>query len=391
MASEVVGRPASSVDAFYTPAALAQELAEAMPNDLRGRVFDPTVGEGALLAAVGARFGDSVQLLGLDLDERVVRAVRRREPNWVLGRADATRPQSRRSSLAWRLATEDLSAVVLNPPFSYRGNGGQTVTYGGFNGRVAPSMHFLVEVLRMLRPRHGVYAIMPDGALDADRHRALWEEIVKSHSLTRMRRLSNSSFRGARVSTTLVQLRPRADLEGPLAIAPDTGRTCRRLDGGCRCVELIRGRVPVHRVPLLNASEVSPFLHTTNLRAGTPTMSAPTSLSDEGPMVIINRIGRFRDPTVLNLGRVVLSDCLFALRPRARSQVEQLHSEVRSAAQVFASEYRGTGAKYVTVGSILRQLSQLDWHAHQVVAGASVSPCCCGASESLDCEGTYPG
>jgi hypothetical protein len=363
-----------------------------MPQNLRGRVFDPTVGEGALLAAVGARFGDSVRLLGLDVDERVVRAVQRREPHWVVGRADATRPRSRRSSLAWRLATEDLSAVVLNPPFSYRGNGGQMISYGGFSGRVAPSMHFLVEVLEGLNPRHGVYAIMPEGALEADRHRALWDEILKSHSLTRLRKLSNSAFRGARVSTTLVQIGPRLGREGSLAAAPDVDGPVKPPNGGCRCVELIRGRVPVHRVPLFNlGSGVSPFLHTTNLRADTSSLFAPTALSDDGPMVIINRIGRLREPTVLNLGRVVLSDCLFALRPKSRNQLEQLQSEVCEAAPEFAREYRGTGAKYITVGSVLRQLSLIGWHAHQVVAGTSISACCCGARPSLDCGLTYPG
>lgn len=386
MAGEVGARPARPVDAFYTPSELARELAEAMPADVQGRVFDPSVGEGALLAAVGARFGDAVQLLGLDSDQRVVRAVQSRQPHWIISRADATSVRSRRVARAWRLASQEVSAVVLNPPFSYRGNGGYMVSYGTFSGRVAPAMQFMVEILTNLRPRQGIYAIMPDGALEAERHRELWEVILQSHSLSRVRRLSNSSFRGARVSTTLIRLTPDGRQNNALSIAP-VGRhgTMVPTDGACRCVELIRGRVPVHRVPTFDASSNCPFLHTTNLRATASRLVAPASLSDEGPMVIINRIGVLREPTVLNLGRVVLSDCLIALRPKSRSQVDQLQSEICAGARSLSSQYRGTGAKYVTVDAVLRELQALGWHAHHVPAGSGVGTCCCAASEAVAC------
>jgi hypothetical protein len=371
-----------TIDAFYTPASLARELASAMPADLNGRVFDPAVGEGALLAAVSARFGDAVDLVGLDVDAAAVGTVRDRHPDWTVGRADAINPRSRRSSAAWRLAKSDLSAVVLNPPYSYRGNGGKTVSFGAFHGRVAPAMNFLVEILLNLQPQSGVYAILPDGALDSQKHKLLWREIESRYDWSRLERFGTSSFRGARVSTSLIQVRLGGSERNVVEVIPARAVSS---SSTCRCVELVRGRVPVHRLGQLSSDDQRPFLHTTNLRSQKSTMYASASLSDDGPMVILNRIGRFMTPSVLDIGSVVLSDCLIGLRPKARNQVDQLQHEIAQASPDFAGVYRGTGAQYVTVDSILRQLVALGWHPHHVPPGSAVGGCCCSNRQSIGC------
>ena len=361
------------LDRYYTPTWLAEEVAASMPRNLRGRVLDPTVGTGALLAAVQARFRGRVNLLGIDIDRDVVRTLRRAEPQWTVSQADLLQARARRSTEAWRVARDGVAVVVLNPPFSFRGNGGDYVQFGSFGGRVAPAMHFLVEVLTDLQPAVGIFAILPDGAIDAERHQPLWAAIEEKFKVTRLRRFKTSSFHGARVSTSLVRLKPGkpkpSALEAPFFEKYEVE--------GCRCVEVIRGRVPVHTVRGLNPLDATLFLHTTNLRSVSNELIAPTSLSDEGPLVIITRVGRWSDPLVLEIGKAVLSDCLIAVRPRSRSQLEALAGSLRQAAPRFSDEYRGTGAQYLTLSSVKRQLEALGWHPTVVKASSSAGECCC--------------
>lgn len=368
------------LDAYYTPSWLAKLVAEALPSDLRGAVLDPCVGTGALLEAVGERFGSTTQLLGMDIDGPTVSAISAVHPDWSVSRADFLVPRSRRASTVWRAASRELSAVVLNPPFSYRGNGGRSLRYLDFEGRVAPAMHFLVEILTELSPTRGVIAVLPDGALDAERHESLWSQIGTRFNVERLERIKTSSFRGARVSTSLIRLELGASVVGVVAPIEQRKLTV----AGCRCVELVRGRVPVHVARGFAPDESTQFLHTTSARGGT-LMTAPSSLSDEAPLVVLNRIGKWRAPFTIEVGRVVLSDCLIALRPRERHQLDSLVESITRAQKDFAGEYRGTGAQYVTVAAVIRQLHRLGWHPHQVMAGSPIAECCCSANELAEC------
>lgn len=381
-----MSRPNARLDAFYTPPWAAEALASALPDSLAGGVLDPAVGGGALLAAVERRFGDEVSLLGLDVSSDAVRTLREMHPAWSVSTADLLRVPSRAASQAWRAAREDLGAVVMNPPFSYRGNGGASIEYGKFRGRVAPSMHFLTEVVRSLDPSEGFYAILPDGALDAERHEGLWEQLRTEYTIDRMARLRSSSFEGARVSTSIVRLyrslAPVVSPTIPMAIAP--AQLPPRSSAACRCLDVVRGRVPLHALPSLSLEGVSaPFVHTTDLKATVLSRSAPDRLADVAPLLLISRVGRWRRPRLIEVGRVVLSDCLFGLRPRAQAGLVDLVDSLPALELEFQAQLRGTGAPYLTLTDVSRVLGGAGWHAQTVRAGEPPSECGCGQAHDL--------
>lgn len=369
-----------TIDNFYTPAWLAEIFAAFLPAGLSGGVLDPTVGAGALLRAVQDRFGDRVTPLGIDIHPAVVRQLRVAEPEWVVSNADLLIASSRRNSKAWRLAKSNLAAVVINPPFSHRGMGGAIVSYGTFEGRVAPAMHFVVELLTHLSPREGYLAILPDGAFEAERHRALWAEIERQYLVERLDRFKANSFNGARVSTSLIRLTngqtPNVSSEQP-QIRPSNG-------GRCTCVEVIRGRVPVHTLRGGISSEPVPFLHTTNLlhHPSAGGLVGPMRLADQAPLVILTRVGRWSRPIIVDIGRVVLSDCLIGVRPRMRTELHRLRKSIDSESLRFQAGYRGTGAQYLTLDALVTRLQQIGWHPHVVKASQSISSCCCGYNGS---------
>lgn len=384
MAFECLG-----ADRFYTPRSVANGIAEVLPASLSGNVFDPTVGEGSLLGAVADRFGSRVRLLGLDIDARVIDGLAVRRPSWILGKADMLSRRSRSSSTAWRTAKNSLSAVVMNPPFSYRGNGGSVVNFGEFEGRVAPAMHFLVEVLRELHPEEGFYVVLPEGALRAERAIPLWDEIGKRFTVERLRVFGSSTFRGARASTSLVRIGTetrslsRWTEAVPLRhLERDVVRQQRIR--GCRCLEVVRGRVPVHT--LLDSGEapglsLAPFVHTTSLeRRSWEGRCADAMLADFSPMVLITRVGSWRSPRLIDTGKVVLSDCLFGLRPRVAASVGEVLRSVALLEPALRAEFRGTGAKYLTLSSLVGVLSGAGWNVEVVKAGSAVGQCVCGSA-----------
>jgi len=375
----------AAVDAYYTPPALAAAVAFAMPEDLNGTVLDPTVGGGALLAAVNERFGGRVDMLGIDVDPAAVDRLRREQPLWRLSTADVLHGRSRGSAVAWRKAKKHLDAVVLNPPFSYRGNGGVQVTYGAFGGRVAPAVQFLTAVLSELRPVRCIVAVLPDGAIDAERHGGLWTEIARDYDVERLERFKSSSFRGARVATSLVKLTPRPNLPSRVERnPPDEAEPVE----GCGCVEIVRGRVQVHTLGSrgsLDSDDPAPFLHTTGL-AARHLPDAPGHLADLAPLVAIARVGRWSDPRIIDVGRVVLSDCVIGLRPRDRLQLDGLASSVLAMASDFKASFRGTGAQYVTIADVERLLQKGGWHPHRVKAGSLPADCCCSPHLERTCS-----
>lgn len=373
-------------DEFYSPGWVAEALASALPDSLSGSVLDPAVGGGALLAAVEARFGERVTLLGIDVSTDAVRRVRQAHPAWKVSNADLLKTPSRTASTAWRAAHHgDLAAVVMNPPFSYRGNGGEFAEYGAFYGRVAPSIRFLIEVMRSLNPRHGFYAILPDGALDAERHEPFWEELTREYDVDRVSRLGNSSFQGARVSTSVVRIRRSAAARTtpmqPVESSPQT--TAVRTPLSCRCVELVRGRVPMHALPALTEiGPRSPVMHTTDLGLTTVLRTAPDRLADTAPLLLIGRVGKWRTARLIDVGRVVLSDCLFGIRPRDKARVGELVDSLNGLEPELRSRMRGTGAPYLTLKDVSRVLQTHDWHVHVVKASQDTGDCCCTAPQA---------
>jgi hypothetical protein len=366
-------------DAIYTPQSVARALIDRLPQDLRGNVIDPAAGDGSLLRAAQERFSDTIQPIGIDVDVRAVAALRR-EQSWLVGQADSLNPRSRNASAAWRIARSSSSAVVMNPPFSTRGGAGALVSRGSFHGRVGPSVEFVDLVLRELQPKLGAWCILPEGALEAERHAEFWAAVRSEYSVETADRLSDSTFSGARVSSVIVVIRPRALSTDPSGTVLSPIRP-KRLPH-CSCVEVIRGRVPVHRLQELRngAQQSVPFVHSTNLNwiRDAKRLEAPLHLATTGPLILISRVGAWREPVLMDIGKSVLSDCVIGLRPRDRSVLPTLFSYVRSNQSTIKDLYKGTGAKYVTLGRLSSKLQADGWLPTVVPAGLSSQDCACG-------------
>lgn len=358
-------------DAFYTPDALANEVLAAATTTPRV-VMDPAVGDGSLLRAAAATWPD-VRILGLDLDRGQLARTRKSHPDWTLGQVDMFSERSRAASAVWRSASTSVDLMLLNPPFSYRGGQSRRVNYEGSSYSLTPASTFIAQALTRLAPGGELLALLPSGILSLERDADFWSDVSVSRTIETVTEFSSTAFSGTRTRSVLVAVRPRAGAASAVVLdLPLRAHSC---------VELVRGRVPVHTLDHIEASAKSaPFLHTRDLeglkkRVAT-TARASASLATPGPFLTLPRVGRVRSEhikLVQSPRAVVLSDCVFALRAEDATGLVRLQSTLLESLADLQREYVGGCAPYLTIRRLQHFLGQRGYCCHHVSASASPS------------------
>jgi tRNA1(Val) A37 N6-methylase TrmN6 len=345
-------------------------------------VFDFAAGRGALLAAVEAKIGAGVQLFASDLDVRALRHLRQEYPHWFVGRMDVLSAPSRSASQFWSNPSLHYDAVVLNPPFSYRG--GASVPYMSSNGiiKVSPAVAFIAYALERVALGGTVVGLLPESALRSERDSALFAEWFDRHDIELVQKFSRYTFRGTRANTRLVRITTNQAKKVPDA---SLNAGDRRKSGRYPCcyVEIIRGRIPVHRIRGRTniESAILPYIHTTNLRNNEvlfPEVGAPEAWGTYGPLLLIPRVGR-PDTSKIVLYRspepIVLSDCVIGLRAPHLDILESLAETFVQNFGVLSAEYLSSCAPYITVRRLISAIDALGYKSKQSSAGSLVQRC----------------
>ncbi|MBF9335912.1 SAM-dependent DNA methyltransferase [Microbacterium lacticum] len=366
------------IDQHFTPTWLADAVANAAPTDLSGLVIDPAAGMGSLLERMERRYGDAVSLAAVDNDAGVTAALSRMHPVWTVSHADTISARSRRSSQVWRAAARLGTAfVVLNPPFSYRGGPSRVVQFGNFRGRLSPALEFLAIALSELKPSAGAAAILPAGVVDGEKYSEFWDVLGSTYSVSVVEEVGPDAFVGVHAKTKLVRLSPAVSRMQAEHNTGESQTSTPRARSGCRCVEVIRGRVPRHR-KFENSHASAPYIHTTELQQSgvtKPPLMAPLEFSTSGALTLLPRVGYPNNKIArFDSGPIVLSDCVLALRCADKS-TDELHASLLESIDELRALYSGTGAPYVTLSRLTAFLQTKGWHPQVVAASASPGRC----------------
>lgn len=358
-------------DAFYTPDALANEVLAAATNTPTS-VMDPAVGDGSLLRAATATW-PGVRILGLDVDRGQIARNRASHPDWTLGQVDMFSDRSRAASAVWRSTRASIDLMLLNPPFSYRGGQSKHLAYEGSEYALTPASAFIAHAITRLAPDGELLALLPAGVLALERDAKFWSALAMRWTVETVAEFSSTAFSGTRTRSVLVAVRPQVASQ-PAAILdlPLRAHTC---------LELVRGRVPVHALTqILPTGASAPFLHTrdlADLSGRVATVSrASASLATPGPFVTLPRVGRVRGEhikLVRSPHAVVLSDCVFALRTGNTQGHADLQATLLESLPELQREYVGGCAPYLTIRRLQYFLGQRGYCCHHVPASSSVS------------------
>lgn len=356
------------MDAYFTPKGIAEAAVDCVSVEPKV-IMDAAVGDGALLRAAAAKWPQA-HIVGLDVDQVQLRRAKANHPQWTFGRMDMFSRRSRAASTLWNSALGSVDLVLLNPPFSYRGGKYFRVVFEGVEYGLTPASSFIAESLSRLSPRGELVALLPAGILELERDAAFWSAVSKRWLVEIRDRFSSTAFSGTRTKSILVSVTQRQGRPLPkladFSLRPES------------CVEVVRGRVPVHALrPVLNEDEAVPFLHTKDLSGLSVGVisgaQSSRSLATVGPFVTLPRVGRVLREHIQVVGDprlIVISDCVFALRVGNAEELELLHAVLVRDFEALQGEYVGGCAPYLTIRRLVEFLSRRGYCPHHVAASS---------------------
>jgi predicted RNA methylase len=331
------------MDRFYT----SPELADALVGlaTLRRRalsIADFACGEGSLLLAAERRW-PAASMIANDVSAASVAGLRKSRPNWQVACSDFLNPRSvRSSSLRNHVARVDL--VLLNPPFSRRNRQTFEVSVGEEVFHASIAVAFVVNSVPFLKPGGTILAVLPDGCLVSKHDEPVWRALRKLFNVEVIRDNSRSAFQGVRARTCLVRM---TKLNAQVAVTEQVAAPLAQ-------PPIARGRVQMHSRQVVSSRQGMPLVHTNNLVNGKVTHSGEHVRGAvlAGPALLFPRVGLVTPGKLCLLEadrEVTLSDCVLGVVCESETDVEILRRMVLAAWPAFASEYRGTGAPYITV------------------------------------------
>ena len=128
-------------DSHYTPSILAEYLISHIKKNKVKTIADFCIGEGDLLKTAQKKW-KNVKFYGNDISGRVIRLLKRKYPEWVLGNCDFLNSKSRNKANVFR---NKFDIILLNPPFTCRGSTINHVIFDNIEFNMSTAMAFFVE------------------------------------------------------------------------------------------------------------------------------------------------------------------------------------------------------------------------------------------------------
>lgn len=330
-----------TLDPYYTPKSLAERLVS-FYNGRPKRIADFCAGEGRLLLACEKKFPHA-QYVAVDKSHAAIRKLRPKHSGWSIYEADFLNDEQLGRC---EFNDESFDLVMLNPPFSCRGNLFK-FELDGFAFSASKALLFLARALRFVRKGGHLLAILPVGVVNSQRDSLLLAYLKKAYGFKVCNRVSNVSFRGKEPNVILVSLQrpkvlPKYKVRAlDLSVPSWLHRGCCNVISACGSA-VKNGVLYVHTTNLHNGMLVA--MHVRLPRDGHRVL--------RGPAVLLPRVGNpsLKKIVIIRKGdEYVLSDCVIAIFCKSNVSARKVHEVlVKNSSSLFRL-YAGTGARYVTM------------------------------------------
>lgn len=343
------------MDRFYTPTSIANLLAGAVES-LPGSVADFAAGEGALLDAAFSRWPNA-RLFASDINSTAVAGLATRYPCIEVQCADFL------SAFPFSGTLFDL--VLLNPPFSCRGNERLAGRVGNMDVQCSRAMAFVCRALDYLSERGELLCILPASCLSSEKDAAARAAISAAYGVDVIDARVNAPFDKCSVLVSLIRIgrQVSSNRQWRLRDAQQAERRA-HIRGN---IILGRGSTPVHKTRLEAVTTGSIFVHTTDLRGGHLSVSRVWSARGADLLgesaILFPRVGRPSKSKVViaHNETLVLSDCLFFVKAKNEAALETLHRLIISEWDALADMYGGSCAPYISLSQARKFLESLGY------------------------------
>lgn len=376
-------------DELATPADLATRLVGAVENlSPRSVIADFAAGDGALLLAARTRWQEA-RLIATDIRPSAITELRARFPRAHVGRCDFLNRRSRDACRPLRLARQTgVNLVLLNPPFSCRGGSRLPIVFERESLFSSRALAFVAAAIPYLAAEGTLVAILPSSIVSAQRDRAAWDRLKLAGAEIVME-FDRNTFKGASVGGVVLRLRRRHSKFGSARkrtlqtdpLTPSTSFSQKTP------IEVFRGKLPRYKALKSLCPTGYPYVHTTDVgsrgwitskgqrRPGGRILRVNGSERSvvSGPLVLLPRVGtpKSQRPTLyLPRDRILLSDCLFALKCVSRAETVACHSKLTLMWRFIERFYFGSAAKYLTIEHLLVALSSIGFEPRMMVSRA---------------------
>ena len=292
-----------------------------------------------------------------DIDTSTMRRLARLRPSWIVGRCDLRSPRSRASCRALKALPNATCLMLLNPPFSCRGGTRFLTETADGSIYASTAMSFLLLASRYVAEQGHIISILPLGCVNNQKDEGAWNYLRSKYDVQILGHRRRGAFPSSAASTVTVRLSP--DVPRPPTIPPDPRMAIPQPK--IRAV-VIRGSC---QVPRLRQDRRKPVLvHYTDIRNAVVQLNGRHGSGEhrcvDGPAILIPRVGRITCGKVALLEakrRVMLSDCVIALKPESLDGAHLLRERLLENFAQLSAQYVGTGAPFVTLARLTTVLS----------------------------------
>jgi hypothetical protein len=353
-------------DRFDTPPAIVAKMISCVKS-LEGEVIaDFAAGDGMLLRAAADKWPSSI-LVATDVDRRTVKHLHKEHPLWIVKQCDFLRATSRRRAQLKQHGC--ISLILLNPPFSGKGNMRWECRWKGKTLNCSQALAFVVTALNYLSEKGELVSILPVSCFKSDKDRAAWAHISQQFRVRRISENGRGSFDGCVANTLIVHLSPKARPARPKLNGTSIALSSRQKKY-LISMKILRGKVQVHEARLSKGKKGWPFVHSTDLTASGIDLQGKRIQKARhlvtGPVVLMTRVGKPMSSKVIVYHRpkpIVLSDCVIALKCKTLKEANTVRNVLQRRWSLVSRAFEATCAPYITVSALADVRRQLGFDA----------------------------
>lgn len=351
-----------NVDCIYSPPELAAKMiAKVKHGETLSYIGDFAAGDGQLLKAAHEEWPQST-IIATDINKSSVALLRRTKTAWQIGLCNFLSPKSRACSSVLPDIKGKMSLVLLNPPFSCRGNTRITVHFNGVEIKCSLALAFVLTSITFLAPNGQLVAVLPAGCLQSQKDTSAWEAIRKVCRIEEVGENGHRTFTGWSPKTVIVRLTMQiaGNKSKRKKVSSNNGHSAKRRN---ITVSIFRGKISMNTLNGTKANKTVPLVHSTELgKTGLNLSSRKVDAklkSISGPAVLIQRVGRPDVNKILpyfDEKPIALSDCVIGLKCETSSHAQIIKSIFVKNWERIERKYGGTCARYITINSLCELL-----------------------------------
>ena len=239
--------------------------------------------------------------------------------------------------------------MLLNPPFSCRGGTRHSVETRHGVLTASTAMSFLILATEYLAERGDIACVLPANCVHSQKDIEAWKYFKARYNVRIFSNCAKGTFPDSAASTVLVRLSSGSSVKSTSMELPTP-----QYPPVAFRVRMVRGNCPIHRG--VQERDKPTLVHYTDIRNGTVLLNGRRGFGSyrcvNGPAILIPRVGTVTVGKVAILDndvRVMLSDCVIALKPEDKRQTDDLKKKLMANFEGFRGTYVGTGAPFTTM------------------------------------------